>query len=133
MRAAVPSHLWVCAAALLAAQSDAGLAVTGGVSADAALGARGGAQYSQQQATAARAVLAVTVPLFNADSGVLCSSTIIHPRVVLTAAHCVVSRRGVSRRIVVRFQRSATERQALDVAHHPAIVRFIQQVLPQPQ
>src|SRR5690349_4662256 len=69
MRAAVPSHLWVCAAALLAAQSDAGLAVTGGVSADAALGARGGAQYSQQQATAARAVLAVTVPLFNADSG----------------------------------------------------------------
>ena len=112
-------------------------AITGGVSVDEALAARAGSRFTEEQVELAHAVSAVTVALFNADAngqgGTLCSATIVHPRVVLTAAHCVLNGQEVSRRITVLFERGASRRQALDVVVHPAFLKAIRSGANKPQ
>jgi Trypsin len=102
-------------------------AMTGGVRVDDALAAHPGVGFTQQQVAFARAVSAVTVALIftdktgNADSW--CSATIVHPRVVLTAAHCALMGLDSSRRITVLFERAASRREALDVILHPGFLK----------
>jgi hypothetical protein len=120
------------AVAFVAAQTPAALAITGGVSVEEALAVRAGSRYTEQQVAFARAVSAVTVALINVAGAQangqgtsLCSATIVHPRAVLTAAHCVLNGREVSRRMIVLFEGGASPRQALDVVIHPAYLKMI--------
>jgi len=112
---------------VLAAQSPSIPAMSGGVPVDEILTAQPGSRFTQQQVAFAHAVSAVTVALINPDAngkaGSLCSATIVHPRVVLTAAHCVLNGLEVSRRIIVLFERAAQQRQALDVIIHPGFLK----------
>ena len=125
------------AVGFVAAQASSVLAITGGVSVDEVLAARAGSRFTEEQVEFAHAVSAVTVALFNADAtgqgGTLCSATIVHPRVVLTAAHCVLNGQEVSRRITVLFERGASRRQALDVVVHPAFLKAIRSGANKPQ
>jgi hypothetical protein len=101
--------------------------MSGGVPVDEILAARPGSDFTQQQVAFARAVSAVTVPLVNTGASgqavSLCSATIVHLRVVLTAAHCVLNVRDEPRRITVLFQGAASRRQALDVMIHPGFLK----------
>jgi hypothetical protein len=130
MFAALRRRSIACAAlGFMAAQAPAALAITGGVSVDEVLAAGAASRYTRQQIMLARAVSAVTVPLIMSDANGrsvgMCSATIVHPRVVLTAAHCVLDGREVSRRIRVRFDRGTSERQALDVVVHPKALKLV--------
>jgi hypothetical protein len=102
-------------------------AITGGVPVAEVLAAPAGSRYTAQQTAFADAVSAVTVALFKVSAdgqgGTLCTGTIVHPRVVLTAAHCVLDGREVSRRITVLFEGGTSRRQALDVVVHPAFLK----------
>jgi len=119
------------------AHSDSVLAITGGVSVNDVLAARAGSRYTQQQVAVARAVAAVTVALINRDldgqGASLCSASIVHPRVVLTAAHCVLNGKEVSQRMSVRFEGGASQRQALDAIVHPAFLKTIRSRAYKPQ
>src|SRR5690348_15381956 len=101
---------------LAAAYCARALAITGGVSVDEVLADGAGSRFTEEQVELARAVSAVTVTLFNANAngpgGTMCTASIVHPRVVLTAAHCVLNGREVSRRITVLFEHGASRRQA---------------------
>jgi hypothetical protein len=121
------------AVGFVAAHASSVPAITGGVSVDEVLAARAGSRFTEEQVEFAHAVSAVTVALFNGEGGSLCSATIVHPRVVLTAAHCVLNGQEVSRRITVVFERGASRRQALDVAVHPAFLKAIRGRADKPQ
>ena len=104
------------------------------------LAVRAGSRYTEQQVAFAHAVSAVTVALVNvADAQAngqgttLCSATIVHPRVVLTAAHCVLNGREVSRRMIVLFEGGASQRQALDVVVHPIYLKMVRSRAYKPQ
>jgi hypothetical protein len=56
----------------------------------------------------------------NGQGGILRSATIVHPRVVLTAAHCALNGLEVSRRIAVLFEGGTSWRHGLDAIVHPA-------------
>lgn len=115
---------------IVAVQSAAALAITGGVSVDDVLSSGGGARYTQEQVAFAEAISAVTVALVNFDASgrsiSLCSGTMVHPRVVMTAAHCVLTGQQVSRRISVLFDGGNARRQAIDVAVHPVALKLVQ-------
>jgi hypothetical protein len=114
---------------LAAVYCGSALAITGGVSVDEVLAEGAGPRFTEEQVELARAVSAVTVTLINANAngpgGTLCTATIVHPRVVLTAAHCVLNGREASRRITVLFEHGASRRQALDVVVHPNALKAI--------
>jgi len=122
-------------AGFLVAHGAPSSAVTGGVSVDEVLAAP--ASYSQQQAAYARSVAAVTVPLIRFDAAGtpvgLCTSTIVHPRVVLTAAHCVLDGREASRHLTAYFQHGASRLQALDTVVHPDFLKLVQSRLYRPE
>ena len=114
---------------MLAAQSPCAPAMSGGVLVDEVLAAPPSSRFTQQQVAFATAVSAVTIALVNTDASgkavSLCSGTIVHPRVVLTAAHCVLNVRDDPRRITVLFDQAASRRQALDVIIHPGFLKNV--------
>jgi hypothetical protein len=116
-----------CGVIFAIAQSPQVSAMTGGVRVDDVLASHPGTLFTQQQVVFARAVSTVTVALILTDSTgnpeALCSASIVHPRVVLTAAHCALEGREPSRRIIVLFERAASQREGLDVVLHPGYLK----------
>lgn len=114
----------LCASILFVAPA---CAIVGGVSVEDLL--RSPAGSPAPEVGLARDVAAVSVVLSistDAREG-LCTGTIVHPLVVLTAAHCVVDQRGrVARDVVVHFgtrENSGATRRMLDLSVHPAFGR----------
>lgn len=101
--------------------SSAVFAITGGLSVEEVLSSRG--NYGDDQVKVATQISGFIVPLFVLDASGrklgMCTSTVVHPRVVLTAAHCVLINRNASGRMVVEFERGATQRKAKDAVMHP--------------
>ncbi|MFN0314089.1 MAG: trypsin-like serine protease [Burkholderiales bacterium] len=116
---------------LMAGYSARACAVTGGVAADAVLADP--SRYTVEEVALANAVSATTVPLLGLDAAgrqiSLCSASVVHPRVVLTAAHCLFIGGGVNRRLAVQFDGGSgapERRQAIDIAVHPRFLDLVQ-------
>ena len=119
--------------AVLAVLPVPAVAITGGVSVDEVLRGAGRQEAGPELVATARALAAVTVALVKLDAqdriGALCSATLIHPRVVLTAAHCVFESGQIARRMIVLFPngtRVPARRQALDILVHPFVLELLQ-------
>lgn len=101
--------------------------MTGGLRVDDVLASQPGASFTQQQVAFARAVSAVTVALIVFDKAgnpeSLCSASVVHVRVVLTAAHCVLKARNQSQRVTVVFGRARSRREVLDLILHPGFLK----------
>ncbi len=109
------------------------VAVSGGlIVADVLSPSASSKRFSAQQVALARDVRASTVglALFDAQgrSEGLCSASIVHERVVLTAAHCVMIGREVRERITVVFEDGSgavARREGIDVAVHPSFLKLV--------
>lgn len=107
-------------------------AVSGGEVAAETIAGGAGRGTPPERVALARAVTASTVALALLDARGqpegLCSGSIVHDRVVLTAGHCVLLD-GKPRRLWVVFEDSAgatVRREALDVAVHPGFLAITQ-------
>lgn len=119
----------VIAALLAAVAASPALAITGGISVEYALN---GEETPEVQAMAA-AIAEVTAPMVRVDDKgrvmSICTTTLVHPRVALTASHCVFDGGEIFRGLQVLFPAGdgkAPRRQVLDAVIHPAIVAGIQ-------
>lgn len=105
--------------------------ISGGTIVAEVLAQEGSKRFSAQQIALARDVGATTVGLALFDtqgrSSGSCSASIVHERVVLTAAHCVMAGRQVRERITVVFEGSGgiERREAIDVAVHPSFLKLV--------
>lgn len=107
-------------------------AISGGDAVATILGSGGNGRASVDRVAVARSVAATTVALvlFNGQGQPdgLCSGSIVHERVILTAGHCVVAGGGV-RRLAVLFEDGVggtARREALDIEVHPAFLDLVQ-------
>lgn len=116
----------------LATAALAAVGISGGLTVAEVAGVETGKRFAAAQVVLARAVGATTVGLAlgnqrgQADS--LCSASIVHERMVLTAAHCVVAAGEVREGITVVFEDGTgtlTRREGIDVAVHPAFLKLI--------
>lgn len=140
----MPSLRRVCLAAL-ASGALAGppptLAITGGYSVDEVLAADGGSTGGAGLAGIARVLRQFTVPVQAMDAGRnvvhVCTGVIVHPSVVLTAAHCLYGDGGRRLRPRVPFQVPGAARPAwresVDEAIHPGFLRLFDAVGVQPR
>lgn len=109
---------------LAAIAAPTALAITGGVSVDDALD---GAATPEIRSMAS-AIAEVTVPLIRVDAQgrtrALCTTTLVHPRVALTAAHCVFDGREIFDGLQVLFPAGGVpqRRHILDAVVHPELL-----------
>ncbi len=122
----------VALCALAGLPAPAALAIIGVVSVGEVLRDADNQDAEPEVVAAAKALASVTVALVKLDEQArpssLCSATLVHPRVVLTAAHCVFEGSQVARRMVVVFPNGTgapARRQSLDILVHPFLLELV--------